>query len=82
MYKGMLCVVIRIASLRQFKINENTIYHFQYKKENHHKFPKSTAMGFFSNGLKNEFEIAVENEPSVFEPLKVYWQMANGYIIF
>ena len=26
----------------------------------------------FSKGLKNEFEIAVVNEPSVFEPLKFY----------
>ena len=29
-------------------------------------------MGFFSKGLKNEFETAVVNEPSVFEPLKFY----------
>ena len=29
-------------------------------------------MGFFPKGLKNEFETAVVNEPSVFEPLKVY----------
>ena len=27
---------------------------------------------FFSKGLKNEFETAVVNEPSVFEPLKFY----------
>ena len=26
----------------------------------------------FYKGLKNEFEIAVANEPSVFEPLKFY----------
>ena len=26
----------------------------------------------FSQGFKNEFEIAVVNEPSVFEPLKFY----------
>ena len=26
----------------------------------------------FSTGLKNEFEITVVNEPSVFEPLKFY----------
>ena len=32
----------------------------------------SAAMGFFPEGLKNEFEIAVVNEPSVFEPLKFY----------
>ena len=29
-------------------------------------------MGFCSKGLKNEFETAVVNEPSVFEPLKFY----------
>ena len=31
----------------------------------------SAAMGF-SYGLKHEFETAVVNEPSVFEPLKFY----------
>ena len=29
-------------------------------------------MGFFFKGLKNDFEPAVVNEPSVFEPLKFY----------
>ena len=29
-------------------------------------------MGFFSKELKNEFETAVVNYPSVFEPLKFY----------
>ena len=29
-------------------------------------------MGFCSKGLKNGFETAVVNEPSVFEPLKFY----------
>ena len=29
-------------------------------------------LGDISKGLKNEFETAVVNEPSVFEPLKVY----------
>ena len=32
----------------------------------------SAAIGSFSKGLKNEFETAVVNEPSVFEPLKFY----------
>ena len=32
----------------------------------------SAAMGLFCKGLKNEFEIAVVNEPSVVEPLKFY----------
>ena len=35
-------------------------------------YPKSAAMGFFSKGLKNEFETAMVNETSVFEPLKFY----------
>ena len=35
-------------------------------------YSKSAAMGFFSYGLKNEFETAAVNEPSVFEPLKFY----------
>ena len=41
-------------------------------KKNTLNFPKSAAIGFFSKGLKNEFETAVVNEPSVFEPLKFY----------
>ena len=32
-------------------------------------YPKSAAMGFCSKGLKKEFETAVVNESSVFEPL-------------
>ena len=35
-------------------------------------YPKSAAMGF-SKGLKNEFETAMVNMPSVFEPLKFYF---------
>ena len=35
-------------------------------------YPRSAATGFFSKGLKNEFETAVVNETSVFEPVKVY----------
>ena len=33
-------------------------------------------MGFLL-GVKNEFEIAVVNEPSVFEPLKFYCMILN-----
>ena len=42
------------------------------KKENNLNYPKSAVMGVVSKGLKNEFETAVVNEPSVFEPLKFY----------
>ena len=43
---------------------------FSIKKKVILNCPKSAAMGFFSKGLKNEFETAVVNEPSVFKPLK------------
>ena len=33
---------------------------------------KTLQVWEFSKGLKNEFETAVVNEPSVFEPLKFY----------
>ena len=53
--------------------NEYTQYTiFNMNKKNTLNYPKSAAMGFFSKGLKNEFETAVVNEPSVFEPLKFY----------
>ena len=35
-------------------------------------YPKSAALGYLSKGLKNEFETAMVNKPSVFQPLKVY----------
>ena len=41
-------------------------------KENQLKNHKSTAIAFFFKGLKDEFETAVVNEPSVFEPVKFY----------
>ena len=53
--------------------NENTVYTiFNVNKMYTLNYPKSAAMVFFSKGLKNEFETAVVNEPSVFEPLKFY----------
>ena len=45
---------------------------FSIKKKITLYYPKYGAMGFFAKGLKNEFETAVVNEPSVFEPLKFY----------
>ena len=45
---------------------------FQYEKKITLNYPKSAAMEFFSKGLEDEFETAMVNEPSVFEPLKVY----------
>ena len=48
-----------------------TIFNIKKKKFTLY-YPQSAAMGFFSKGLKNEFETAMVNEPSVFEPLKFY----------
>ena len=45
---------------------------FSKCKENHPKLGQICSFGIFSNGLKNEFETAMVNESSVFEPLKVY----------
>ena len=55
----------------------NTIYNFQYTKENQLKIIPNLQLLDFSKGLKNEFETAVVNEPSVFEPLKVYCILAK-----
>ena len=44
----------------------------QYKKENHQIIPNLHLWDFFFKGPKNEFETAVVNETSVFEPLKFY----------
>ena len=74
----MLCVLIRIASLESppsphgGDSNEYTQYTiFSIKKKVSLNYLQSAVMGFF-NGLKNEFERAVVNESSVFEPLKFY----------
>ena len=53
--------------------NEYTQYTiFQYKKENIPKLSQICNYGICSKGLKNEFETAMVNEPSVFEPSKFY----------
>ena len=39
---------------------------------NYPKYNNVCSYGIFSWGLKDEFETAMVNEPSVFEPLKVY----------
>ena len=45
---------------------------FNIKKKITLNYPKFAAKGIFSKGLKNEFETAMVNKPSVFEPLKFY----------
>ena len=59
--------------------NEYTQYTiFNMKKENIPKLSQICSDRIFSNGLKNEFETAVVNEPSVFEPLKFYCTVSKG----
>ena len=66
-----VCCVFSLESPHRGDSNEYTQYTiFNMNKKNTLNYPKSAAMGFFSKGFKNEFETAVVNEPSVFEPLK------------
>ena len=44
----------------------------KYAILNHPKYNNVCSYGIFSKELKNEFETAVVNEPSVFQPLKFY----------
>ena len=63
--------VFSLESPRRGDSNEytqNTIS--QYEKENHPTLSQFCSYGIFSRGPKNEFETAMVNEPSVFEPLK------------
>ena len=51
-----------------------------YKKRKFPYLSQICSYEIFSKGFKNEFETAVVNEPSVFEPLKVYCKMKmEGY---
>ena len=52
--------------------NEYTQYTILNMKKNHSKLSHICNYGICSKGLKQKFETAVVNEPSVFEPLKFY----------
>ena len=66
--------VFSLESPHRGDSNENAQYTicFKYKKDYHPKLVQICSFGIFSKGLKNEFETAVVNEPSVFELLNVY----------
>ena len=62
--------------------NEYTQYTiFDMNKKNILNYPKICSFRLFSKGLKNEFETAVVNESSVFEPLKFYCIKALGLAV-
>ena len=70
--------VFSLESPHRGDSNEYTQHtNFNIKKKITLIYPKSAAMGFCSKGLKNEFETAVVNEPSVFEPLKFYYTITE-----
>ena len=69
-----LYFVFSLESPHRGGSNEYTQYTiYQYKKENHSKLSQICNYGICSKGLKKEFETAVVNEPSVFEPLQFYY---------
>ena len=75
-----VCCVFSLESPHRGDSNEYTQYTiFNIKKKIALNFPKSAAMIFVSKGLKNEFETAVVNEPSVFEPLKFYCNAQSSH---
>ena len=68
-----VCFVFSLESPHRGDSDEYTQYTiFMVKKKITLNYLKSAAMGFCSKGLKYEFETAVVNEPSMFEPLKFY----------
>ena len=71
--------VFSLESPHRGDSNEYTKYTIlSIKKKIIQNYPKSAAMDLFQKGLKNEFETAVINEPSVFEPLKFYCIKENN----
>ena len=74
--------VFSLESPQRGNSNEYTQYTIsQYKKENHPKLSQICNNGICSKGPKNEFETAVVNEPSVFEPLKFYCIIIYGGVL-
>ena len=53
---------------------------FLIKKENYPRLSQICSDGTFSKGLKHEFQTAVVNEPSVFEPLKFYCRNEGSHV--
>ena len=82
-YNMNVYCVFTLESPHRGDSNEYTQYTiFQYEKEKHPKLSQICSYGNFSEGLKNKFERAVVNEPSVFEPLKFYCRLLVGLNMF
>ena len=52
--------------------HSNEYTHYQYIKQNRFKLSQICSYWIFSKELKEEFETAMVNKPSVFKPLKFY----------
>ena len=76
-----VCCVSSLESPHWGDSNEFTQYTvFNINKKITLNYPKSAAKGSFSKGRKHEFETAMVNEPSVYEPLKFYCYLDDcGY---
>ena len=73
LFNFRVCCVFSVESPHRGDSNENTQYTvFNINTKNHSKLSQVCSYEIFSKGLKNEFETAVVNESSVFEPLKFY----------
>ena len=73
LFNMKVCCVFSLESPHRGDSNEYTQYTiFNIKKKTTLNYPKYAAMDFCSEGLKNEFKTTMVNEPSVFEPLKLY----------
>ena len=78
-----VCCMLSVESPHRGDSKEYTQYIiFNIKKENFCKLSEICRYGFFSKGVKNEFETAVVNEPLVFEPLKFYCTTKIKVVIF
>ena len=87
LFNMKVCCVIPFESPLEAILMSTHTYHYKYnykyKKENTRNYPKYNNYSICSYWIfwlelkKNEFEIAVVNEPLVFEPLKFivinYW---------
>ena len=72
-----------LESPREGDSNEYIQYTIsQHKKESHPKLFQICNYGICSKGLKKEFQTAVVNEPSVFEPLKFYCSIIGFHLYF
>ena len=66
-----VCCVFSLESLHRGDSNEYTQYTiFNIKEKSALIIPNLKVLDFFSSGLKDEFETAAMDGPSVFEPLK------------